>query len=56
MTGDQLHAHAALKDYERGTQTWLRQTGHWHVTYKGGRRWVKGPVDACPDVAEVKVG
>lgn len=50
MTGDQLHAHAALKDYERGTKTWLRQIGHWHVTPQGGRRWIKGSVGECPDV------
>ena len=47
--------HRGLKDYERGTVTWLRQVGHWHVTPKGGRRWIKGPVNACPDVAQVRV-
>lgn len=46
--------HAGLKDYERGTQTWIRQVGHWHVTDIGGRRWVPGPVTQCPDVARVR--
>ena len=48
--------HAGLKDYERGTQTWVGQVGHWHATEDGrGRAWVKGAVTECPYVAQVRV-
>jgi hypothetical protein len=39
--------HAGLAPHERGTTRWIGQTGHWHSTEIGGRRWVPGPVAAC---------
>lgn len=43
-----MSEHEGLKEYERGTKTWIGQIGHWHVINKGaGRRWVKGPVTEC---------
>ncbi len=56
MTDIELHEHSALKDYERGTQTWVGQVGHWHATEDGrGRAWIKGAVTECPYVAQVRV-
>ena len=47
--------HKGLKDYERGTQTWIGQVGHWHVTDGGkGRRWIRGPVSECSEVKRVR--
>ena len=39
--------HDGLKTYERGTQVFLRQRGHWHTTENGGRRWIKGLASDC---------
>lgn len=40
--------HEGLLSYERTTQVWLGQVGHWHVIENNGRRWIKGPVGKCP--------
>jgi hypothetical protein len=49
-----VSVHEGLKDYERGTTTWIGQVGHWHVIENGGRRWIKGPVTACPDLRRAR--
>lgn len=46
--------HRGLKTYERGTVTWLNQTGHWHVTVSDGRRWIKTPVEECPEIKQLR--
>ena len=47
--------HEGLLPYERTTQMWLGQVGHWHVTAINGRRWVKGPVGRCPDLRRARL-
>ena len=52
--------HKALYDYERGTQTFLGELGHWHAVpnshgERAGRTWVKGRVEDCQAVKETRV-
>ena len=42
--------HEDLKEYERGTTTFLGEVGHWHATEIGGRQWIKVPASECPAV------
>ena len=54
MTVAEPSFHTGLKDYERGTQTWIGQVGHWHVIGKDRRRWIKGSVADCPEVVRIR--
>jgi hypothetical protein len=52
--------HAGLYDYERGTQTFLGELGHWHAVPNShgetaGRQWVKGRVEDCQAAKEARV-
>ncbi len=52
--------HEDLYDYERGTQTFLGELGHWHAVPNShgetaGRQWVKGRVEDCRAVKEARV-
>jgi hypothetical protein len=52
--------HEALHPYERGTQVFLREVGHWHAVPNGhgeraGRKWVKGRVEDCQYVKQARV-
>jgi ribosomal protein L36 len=52
--------HEALFDYERGTQTFLGELGHWHAVpnshgERAGRMWVKGRVEDCQAVKRARV-
>ena len=52
--------HEALFDYERGTQTFLGELGHWHAVPNShgataGRQWVKGRVEDCQAVKRARV-
>ena len=49
-----MSEHEGLAPYERGTQKWIGQIGHWHVTDINGRRWIKGPVSDCAAKAAAK--
>ena len=52
--------HKALYPYERGTQTFLGELGHWHASptshgERAGRTWVKGQVQDCQAVKDARV-
>ncbi len=52
--------HEALYPYERGTQVFLGELGHWHAEpnchgERAGRTWVKGRVEDCRAVKGARV-
>ncbi len=55
-----LTPHDALYPYERGTQTFLGELGHWHAAptshgERAGRMWVKGRVQDCQVAKDARV-
>ncbi len=59
-TAPDQRTHEALYDYERGTQTFLGELGHWHAEpnshgKRAGRKWVKGRVQDCQDLKQARV-